>query len=85
MLKRNYPCNVSMESDPIDVDSGSVGENLVPNTAHRVYGAVKVLGNLTHKSNEHIINTIMRQADRHGLIDSLGFPNRMNWLKDNLI
>ncbi len=47
-------------------------------------GSFQVLGNLTHKNNEHIINAIMRQADRKGLIESLGYPNRTVWIKDNI-
>jgi hypothetical protein len=42
------------------------------------------LGNLTHKNNEHFLNAIMRQADRGGLIETLGYPNRTVWIKENI-
>jgi hypothetical protein len=55
-------------------------ENHDPNqqSANRVInGAPKALGNLTYKANEHIINAIMRQADHTGVMETIGFPNRM--------
>ncbi len=47
-------------------------------------GSLQILGNLTHKNNEHILYAIMRQADCKGLLESLGYPNCTVWIKDNL-
>jgi hypothetical protein len=33
--------------------------------------SLQVLGNLTHKNNEHFLNAIMRQANHSGLIKTL--------------
>jgi hypothetical protein len=62
-------------------------ENHDPNqqsTNHLTNGVLKILGNLTLKVNEHIINAIMQQADRTGVMETIGFPNRITWLKDNI-
>jgi hypothetical protein len=47
-------------------------------------GAQKALGNFTQKANEYLINAIMRQADHIGVMETIGFPKRTNWIKDNL-
>ena len=36
------------------------------------------------KSKEHLLNAIMRQADREGLSTTLTFPNRKKWLLKNI-
>jgi hypothetical protein len=36
------------------------------------------------KSKEHLLNAIMRQADREGLSNTLTFPNRKKWIIKNL-
>ncbi len=36
------------------------------------------------KSKEHLINAIMRQADCEDLMNTLGFPNRENWVQKNV-
>jgi hypothetical protein len=49
-----------------------------------INGVLKILGNLTHKANEHIINMTMRQADRTGVMKTIGFSNQTTWLRDNI-
>ena len=78
------PNNISF-----DADSNEDRENIDPSSqvAHSrrlMSGSFQVLGNLTHKNNEYIINAIMQQADRKGLIESLGYPNRTVWIRDNI-
>jgi hypothetical protein len=72
----------------VSFDSDSSNEN---NPSHsngqassRVNGTLKFLGNLTQKANEPLLNAILRQAKRNGLLDSLGFPNRTTWIKDSM-
>ena len=36
------------------------------------------------KNKEHLLNAIMRQADREGLSTTLAFPNRKKWLLKNI-
>jgi hypothetical protein len=36
------------------------------------------------KNKEHLLNAIMRQADREGLSTTLTFPNRKKWLLKNI-
>ena len=64
--------------DSADPDDNRENNNpALPSSQQRrlMSGSFQVLGNLTHKNNEHIINAIMRQADHKGLIESLGYPN----------
>jgi hypothetical protein len=35
-------------------------------------------------SKEHLLNAIMRQADREGLGNTLAFPNRKKWILKNI-
>jgi hypothetical protein len=49
-----------------------------------MFVAQKALGNFTQNANEHLINAIMRQADRSGAMETIGFPKRTSWLRDNL-
>ena len=43
------------------------------------------LGSLVKdKSKEHLLNAIMRQADREGLPSTLAFPNKKKWIIKNL-
>ena len=73
-----------------DSDSDLNQENVANNNNTRqssdclMFGAQKALGNFTQKANENLINAIMRQADRSGMMETIGFPKRTNWLKDNL-
>jgi hypothetical protein len=79
------PNNISFDSaDPNDDRENN--DPSLPSLQQRclMSGSFLVLGNLTHKNNEHIINAIMRQADRTGLIESLGYPNRTVWIRDNI-
>ena len=78
------PNNISFDSD-----NNEDRENIDPSSqVHRsrrlMSGALLILGNLTHKNNHHILNAIMRQADRQNLLDTLGYPNRTVWIRDNL-
>jgi hypothetical protein len=42
------------------------------------------LGSLVKdKSKEHLLNAIMRQADREGLSSTLAFPKRKKWIIKN--
>jgi hypothetical protein len=79
------PNNISFDlADPND-DRENKDPSLPSLQQRRLMsGSFLVLGNLTHKNNEHIINAIMRQADRTGLIESLGYPNRTVWIRDNI-
>ncbi len=83
MTNRN---NISFDSDcPVTIDDN--GENYITLSNGQQASAgrtLKTLGNLTQKSNEPIINAIMRQAERNGLMESVGFPNRTTWLKDKM-
>jgi hypothetical protein len=44
----------------------------------------KLLGNLTHPCNHGIINAILRQAEREGLVECLGYPRRTHWVSNNV-
>lgn len=83
MTNRN---NISFDSDcPVTIDDN--GENYITLSNGQQASAgrtLKTLGNLTQKSNEPIINAIMRQAERNGLMESVGFPNCTTWLKDKM-
>ena len=75
--------NISFDSDS-DLNQENVANNIQQSSDRLVFGAQKALGNFTPKANEHLINAIMRQADRSGVMETIGFPKRTNWLKDNL-
>jgi len=74
--------NISFDSDEArdtpDASSAAIQSRQL------TVSSVQVLGNLTHKNNEHILNTIMRQVDCNDLIESLGYPNRTVWIRDNI-
>ncbi len=79
------PTNETNQST--DSHCNGYAENHDPNrqsTNRLTNSAPKLLGNLTLKVNEHIINAIMRQADRTGVMETIGFPNRTTWLRDNI-
>ncbi len=79
------PINVSFDSDPINEDSENLNPSLLDSNSRRqVQGSLLILGNLTHKSNEHILNTIMRQADCEGVMEALAYPNWTVWIQNNL-
>ena len=75
--------NISFDSDS-DLNQENVANNIQQSSDRLVFGAQKALGNFTQKANEHLIKAIMRQADRSGVMETIGFPKRTNWLKDNL-
>jgi hypothetical protein len=79
--------NVSFDSVPNDDEDS---ENLPPasglNSNSVIVGDHRgVLGSLVKdKSKEHLLNGIMRQASREGLMATLGFPKRTEWIKKNI-
>jgi hypothetical protein len=79
------PNNISFDSIDPD-DNRENNDPTLPSSQqfHLMSGSFQVLGNLTHKNNEYIINAIMRQAHRKGLLESLGYPNRTVWIRDNI-
>ena len=80
--------NVSFDGSMLDEDEES--ENLPPasglNSNNNVVGEQRgVLGSLVKdKSKEHLIDGILRQAYREGLLKMLGFPHRTVWIKTNI-
>jgi uncharacterized alpha/beta hydrolase family protein len=83
MMNRN---NISFESDcPVTIDDNEENHTTVSNGQQASAGrTLKTLGSLTQKSNEPIINAIMRQAECNGLMESVGFQNHTTWLKDKM-
>ena len=78
------PNNISFDSDNNEDRENIDPSSQVPRSHHLMSGALQSLGNLTHKNNHHILNAIMRQADRQNLLETLGYPNRTVWIRDNL-
>ncbi len=78
------PNNISFDADSNEDRENINFSSQVAHSRRLMSGSFQVLGNLTHKNNEYIINAIMRQADRTGLIESLGYPNRTVWIRDNI-
>ena len=80
--------NVSFDDSMLDEDEES--ENLPPasglNSNNAVAGEHRgVLGSLVKdKSKEHLLDGILRQAYREGLLTTLGFPKRTEWIKKNI-
>jgi hypothetical protein len=78
------PINVSFDSDPINEDSENLNPSLLDShSCCQVQGSLLILGNLTHKSSEHILNTIMKQADDEGVMETLAYPNWTVWIQNN--
>jgi hypothetical protein len=76
--------NISFESDSNEDRENIDPSSQVAQSRRLMSGDLQILGNLTHKNNYHILNAIMRQAGRQNLLDTLGYPNRTVWIKDNL-
>jgi hypothetical protein len=80
--------NVSFDGSMLDEDEES--ENLPPASGLNSNNAVAgehhgVLGSLVKdKSKEHLLDGILRQAYREGLLTTLGFPKRTEWIKKNI-
>ena len=80
--------NVSFDGSMLDDDTES--ENLLPasglNSNSAVVGELRgVLGSLVKdKSKEHLLDGILRQAYREGLMMTLCFPKRTEWIKKNI-
>jgi hypothetical protein len=76
--------NISFDSDTNE-DRENIDPSSQASHSHRLMsGSLQILGNLTNKNNEHLLNAIMRQANRQNLMDTLGYPNRTVWIKDNI-
>jgi hypothetical protein len=78
------PNNISFESDSNEDRKNIDPSSQVAQSRCLMSGSLQILGNLTHKNNEHILYAIMWQADRQNLLDTLGYPNRTVWIRDNL-
>ncbi len=78
------PNNISFEADSNKDRVNINPSSQVTHSCNLMSGSFQVLGNLTHKNNQYIINSIMWQADHKGLIESLGYPNRTIWIRDNI-
>jgi hypothetical protein len=80
--------NVSFDGSLLDDDTES--ENLPPasgvNCNSAVVGELRgILGSLVKdKSKEHLLDGILRQAYREGLLMTLGFPKQTEWIKKNI-
>jgi hypothetical protein len=69
------------------MSASSSDEENVDQTHHhnqQMIGSRQVLGDLTHKNNEHVLNAIMRKADREGLKELLSYPKQTVWVKNNI-
>ena len=77
-MNTSFDSDISKDRENIDPFSSS------SQSRRLMSGSLQILGNLTHKSNEHILNAIMRQADRQGLQDTIGYPNRTIWIRNNI-
>ncbi len=69
MLNNNHGMSCDSDSDTGNRDNNQLSSH------HLMNGTQKALGNLTQKANEHIINAIMWQADRSGLMETIVYPN----------
>ena len=78
------PNNVSFDSDANEERENIDPSSQVFQSRRLMSGSLQILGNLTNKNNEHLLNAIMRQANRQNLMDTLGYPNRTVWIKDNI-
>ncbi len=78
------PNNISFESDSNEDRENIDPSSQVAHSCHLMSGSLQILGNLTHKNNEHILYAIMWQADCQNLLDTLGYPNHTIWIRDNL-
>ena len=81
--------NVSFDYNDADKENEYSSDiSIPPNvTRGRTSATLKlaVLGSfIKDASKEHLINAIMRQADRENLLKTIGFPNRKNWIEKNL-
>ncbi len=80
--------NVSFDGSLLNDDEES--ENLPPasglNSNNNVTSEQRaVLGSLVKdKSKEHLLNGILRQAYHEGLMITLGFPKRTEWIRKNI-
>jgi hypothetical protein len=76
--------NISFESDSNEDRENIDPSSQVARSRRMMSGDLQILGNLTHKNNQHIMNAIMRQAGHPNLLDNLGYPNHTIWIRDNL-
>ncbi len=52
--------------------------------SHVVKGGQKLIGELFDPKNEDAMNSILREAYREGLMKTLAYPNRTEWVKTKL-
>jgi hypothetical protein len=52
--------------------------------SHVVKGGQKLIGELFDPKNEDAMNSILRKAYREGLMKTLAYPNRTEWVKTKL-
>jgi hypothetical protein len=76
--------NISFESDSNEDRENIDPSSQVAQSRRLMSGSLQILGNLTQKNNEHILNAIRRQAARQNLLDTLGYPNHIVWIRDNI-
>jgi hypothetical protein len=76
--------NISFKSDSNEDMENINPSSQVAQSCHLMSGALQILGNLTHKNNEHTLHVIMWQAAQQNLLDTLGYPNCTDWIRDDL-
>ena len=72
------------EKENDDSSDISVPSNVARGRTHSTNKLQQLGSFIKDKSKEHLINAIMRQADREDLMKTLGFPNRKNWVQKNI-
>jgi hypothetical protein len=50
-------------------------------TSHATKGGLKLIGDLYDSKNVEFMNSILREAAREGLMKTLGFPKRSEWIR----
>ncbi len=67
------------ESENLPPVAGLNSNNNVTSEQHAVLGSL-----VKDKSKEHLLNGILRQAYHEGLMTTLGFPKRTEWIRKNI-
>ncbi len=78
------PNNISFDSDTNEDRENIDPSSQASHSRRLMGGSLQILGNLTNTNNVHLLNAIMQQANRQNLMDTLGYPNRTVWIKDNI-
>jgi hypothetical protein len=77
--------NVSFDGSLLDDDENLPPASGLNSNSNVVIEQRAVLGSLVKdKSKEHLLDGILRQAYREGLLMTLGFPKRTEWIKKNI-